>query len=31
MAKTMFEPTGACGRNAADNISSSTNKDDGIY
>lgn len=26
MAKTMFEPTGACGRNAADNISSSTNK-----
>ena len=26
MAKTMFEPTGACGRNAADNISSSTIK-----
>jgi len=26
MAKTMFEPTGACGCNAADNISSSTNK-----
>ena len=26
MAKTMLEPTGACGRNAADNISSSTNK-----